>query len=206
MRLILLILVSVVVAGCESDVRPPIGRPEDGPARFEFLSSWEPAVHEGEYVNTVGYSFALKNQGGRAGAPFCEILYKGQPLPGWSEGPEIGVGTQGRVEGEALLPQGPNPTSITKLEPVCREATGHEAWTSVPKRFFAAEGDVAYFRLKERGWNIRFGPQVTPQQRQNIRGHRSHPEVVLAAVEREHGSKRLTITAVDCVGREQAIC
>lgn len=208
MRLGLLALATTfLLVGCESELEPPVGRPQDEPARFAFLSSWKPSFEQRGYVDVVGYSFVLENDGGRAGAPFCEIRYRSNPLPGWSTGSEIVVEASGRVEGEALLPYGVDLDSIlTRLEPVCAERTGAESWTGVPKRFFAMDGDTAYFELREDGYKISFGGSVTPAERQNIRGNRSHPEVVLAAVEREEGSKRLRITEVDCIGRESAIC
>lgn len=208
MRFVLLALATTfLLVGCENELKPPIGRPQDGPARFAFLSSWEPSFEQRGYVDIVGYSFVLENVGDRVGAPSCEIRFRNKPLPGWSTGSEIGLDASGRVEGEALLPYGINLDSVlTKLEPVCRESTGTESWTGVPKRFFAMDGDAAYFELREDGYQIGFGESVAPAERQNIRGNRSHPEVVLASVEREEGSKRLRITKVDCIGRESAIC
>lgn len=207
MRLTLLVLVTLLLGGCESNLRQPMGRPEDGPAQFDFLSSWEPAIEQRDQVNVVGYSFVLRNHGGRAGTAFCEILYKDKPLPGWSEGPEIAVDAQGRVEGEALLPDGVSPrTALADLEPECRGATGKENWTGVRKRFFAAEGDRSYLALREQGFQIRFGTGVTQSERENIRGRRTHPEVVITAVRREPGTKTLTVIDVDCIGREKDLC
>jgi len=68
------------------------------------------------------------------------------------------------------------------------------------------EGDKAYFELKKRGFKIRFGPNIADAQRLNIQGRRSHPEIVVTAVRRSPGTPLITITDVDCVGREAAIC
>lgn len=108
---------------------------------------------------------------------------------------------------EALLPPGAKPDSVlTELEPTCREATGNEPWTGVPKRFFGIEGDRAFFSLKQQGFQLRFGSAVTGTERQNIRGRRTHPEVVLTDLRLQRGTKIITIKDVDCVGREEDLC
>lgn len=207
MKLAFVVVVMLVLAGCESGPKPPIGRPDDGPALFEFLSSWEPSIQRRGYAIFADYSFVLENVGGRAATPYCEILHRGEPLPGIAEGPEIGVGDQGRVEGRALLPQtGSRMGVLTDLEPRCRETSRNESWTGVPQRFFGMDGDTAYFRLRQQGFRIRFGKNVTQGERQNIRGRRTHPEVIITAMRREAGARTLTIIDVDCIGREKDIC
>lgn len=207
MRQVLFLLFTLSLAACDPGQSPPIGRPEDGSARFEFLSSWEPSTTERRYVTLVDYAFVVRNSGGRAGAPACEVLLRGKPLEGWSEASEIGVSSRGTVEGQALLPPDADPNKLlTNLEPRCRQARGKEPWVGVPHRFFGMEGDAAYFELKQLGFQVRFGFAVSRLERQNIRGRRSHPEVVFTALERELGTDIITIAEVNCVGREEDLC
>ncbi|MFN2526862.1 MAG: hypothetical protein ABR505_11465, partial [Actinomycetota bacterium] len=144
----LLPVLLIALLGCESGSHPPVGLPEGGPARFEFLSSWEPSLEEHGYVTVIDYSFVLRNSGVRAATPTCEVRLGGQSLPGWSQGPEVGVGDDVRVTGEALVPEDVKPNKILpRLEPRCHAADGREVWTGVPRRFFAMEGDQAYFAM-----------------------------------------------------------
>lgn len=187
--------------------QPPIRPPEHGRARFEFVSSWEPSIEEHNYVTVVTYSFRVRNAGVRAAAPTCRLVLDRQPLPGWSQGEEIAVGSEGRVSGEALLRDSENASDVLpRLDPRCREAIGRDPWSGVPKRFFAMEGDDAYFAMQRGGFNVSFGRDVSRAERLNIQGHRTHPEVVLTSVEREPATKNVIILDVDCVGREAELC
>lgn len=208
-RLHMLGLAAVLVAlvACEGGPEPPIGRPEDGPARFEFVSSWEPSIEERGYSTFIDYSFTVRNVGGRAGAPECEIALRNEVLDGWSQGPEVGVDSEARVRGRVLLPYGADANKVLpRLQPRCNEATNQESLANVEKRLFGVEGDEAYFQLQQQGWKVRFGSRVSPSERMNIRGNRSHPEVVITELRSDENFKVITIEDVDCVGREADIC
>lgn len=207
MRALIAGLLVIGLAACDLGPEPPIGRLSDGPARFEFVASWEPSIEDRAYSKVVVYSLALRNTGGRASVPTCRLLLRGEPLPGWSDGTEIGVESEGRVPGESLLPYRSDPTKVlSRLEPRCAESTGQAPVTPVIKRFFGADGDQAYFELTRRGFKVRFGPGVERFERLNVAGQRTHPEVVITGLEHEPETKTVTITEVDCVGREASIC
>lgn len=53
---------------------------------------------------------------------------------------------------------------------------------------------------------MRFGPEVSRPQRLNMRGIRSHPEVVITALEHDRDADTVTIIDLDCVGREEDLC
>lgn len=197
----------LALAACEAEPELPLGRAEDGPPRFRIVSTWEPSIEERDHGSVVDYSFVVRNVGGRAAAPTCPIRLSGDRLSGWSGTPEIGVGNETHVKGEGLLPYGVDPNKVLpRLEPRCVEATGNEPMRGVPKRFFAMAGSEAYFKLTRRGFEVRFGPRVTFPERMNVRGNRTHPEVVLTDLRRDEGTKTVTIVDVDCIGREAAVC
>lgn len=204
-RIVFLMLV-LLLTSCEGESQPPNGT-RQAPAEFEFVSSWEPSIEKRNYVTFVDYSLKLRNIGGQPGIATCDVLFRNEPLQGWSEGDEIPVATEGLVSGRALLAQHVDPGKVvTQLEPRCREAANDEPLHPVVKRFFGKEGDKAYFDLRRRGLKVRFGSEVSRSQRLNMRGHQSHPEVVITALEHDRDTDTVTIIDLDCVGREADLC
>jgi hypothetical protein len=76
---------------------------EGGTPRIEIVSSWEPTLDETKNGTRIGYSLIMANQGSASGKVSCEILMKGERLPGESTTVTIEPGAEGTVDGEARM-------------------------------------------------------------------------------------------------------
>jgi hypothetical protein len=126
MRLVLgAVLASLLLLSCgdAASENPPGSQStggEGGTARFEIVSSWEPTLDETKNGTRIGYSLIMANQGSASGKVSCEILMKGEPLPGESTTVTIEPGAEGTVDGEARTELKAEDVTLEDLTPRCR--------------------------------------------------------------------------------------
>jgi hypothetical protein len=88
--------------------------------RIEIVSAWEPTLDETKNGTRIGYSLIMANQGSASGKVSCEILMKGERLPGESTTVTIEPGAEGTVDGEARTELKVEDVTLEDLTPRCR--------------------------------------------------------------------------------------
>lgn len=118
-RLIIGLVLSFAMLSCGTGTSEDAAGSNSTAAEFKIVSSWEPTLDGTPKGTRIGYSLIVENTGSGTDEVSCEILMRGEPLPGESKSATINPDEEEAVDGEAHVDLRPNDVALKDLTPVC---------------------------------------------------------------------------------------